>query len=49
MPTDSSEKPMVVTTQAETIGATKRRQYLTVRPKTPSIQPPTMIPPIIMP
>ena len=31
-------KPMVVTTQAETMGLTKRRQYFAVRPRSPSMQ-----------
>ena len=39
----------VSTTQAETMGATNRRQYFTVRPSTPSMQPPAMMAPIIRP
>ena len=42
-------KPMVVTTQAETMGLTKRRQYFAVRPRSPSMQPPTITAPIIRP
>ena len=49
MPTFSREKPMVVTTQAETMGATNRRQYFTVRPSTPSMQPPAMMAPTMRP
>ena len=49
MPVDSRLKPIVVTTQAETMGLTNRRQYFAVRPRTPSMQPPTMTAPIISP
>ena len=44
-PTLSSEKPMAVTTDAATMGVTMRHQYLASRPKTPSMQPPTMTAP----
>ena len=37
------------TTQAETMGEMILRQYLAVRPSTPSKQPPTMIAPTMMP
>ena len=49
MPVESRLKPMVVTTQAETMGLTKRRQYFAVRPRSPSMQPPTITAPIIRP
>ena len=49
MPVDSRLKPIVVTTQAETMGLTNRRQYFAVRPRSPSMQPPTMTAPIISP
>ena len=47
MPVDSRLKPIVVTTHAETIGLTNRRQYFAVNPSKPSIQPPTITAPII--
>ena len=40
-PTDNNEKPIAVTTLAETIGVISLSQYLAKRPKTPSIKPPT--------
>ena len=47
-PTERSEKPIVVTTQAETIGDTILFQYLYVSPRQPSTHPPTIIAPIIV-
>ena len=41
--------PMDTTTQAETMGEMSLRQYLAVRPKMPSKQPPTMMAPTMMP
>ena len=49
MPVESRLKPIVVTTHAETIGLTKRRQYFAVMPRRPSMQPPTTTAPIIRP
>ena len=48
-PTESSEKPMDVTTTAATIGVMIRRQYCANRPSTPSMQPPTMMAPAAAP
>lgn len=45
-PTESSEKPMDVTTTAATIGEMSQRQYFANRPSTPSIKPPTIMAPI---
>ena len=49
IPVEGRLKPIVVTTQAETMGLTNRRQYFAVRPRSPSMQPPTMTAPIISP
>ena len=45
-PTESSEKPMDVTTTAATMGEMSQRQYFANRPSTPSIRPPTIMAPI---
>ncbi len=48
-PTDNSEKPIDVTTMAETIGGTNRRQYLDVRPNATSSRPPSTTAPATAP
>ena len=48
-PTDNNENPIEVTTIAETMGGTKRCQYLAVRPSTTSSRPPTMTAPTTAP
>ena len=48
-PTLSSEKPIDVTTMAETMGGTNRRQYLAVKPSTSSSRPPTITAPTTAP
>ena len=48
-PTFRMLRPIETTTQAETMGEMILRQYLAVRPSTPSKQPPTMIAPTMMP
>ena len=48
-PTLSSEKPIEVTTIADTIGGTKRRQKRAVKPNTSSSRPPTITAPTTAP
>lgn len=48
-PTFKMLKPIETTTQAEMMGEMILRQYLAVRPSTPSKRPPTMIAPTMMP
>lgn len=48
-PTVSREKPMAVTTLAETIGAMRDSQNFANSPKTPSMIPPINTAPIIAP
>ena len=44
-PTESSEKPIEVTTTPDTIGLMKRRQYVANRPSMPSQTPPAITAP----
>ena len=48
-PVESSEKPIEVTTTAETIGPMKRRQYFASRPSTNKMRPPAMTDPMTVP